>query len=143
MASRPQTLYGTADSPVGLAAWLIDFPFGVDMMVRIIDDQPENLTRDDVLDNCSIYWLTNTGVSSSRLYRENKFNFFAPKDVRIPVAVSVFPDEIYQAPLSWTESAYPNLIHFNKVARGGHFAAWEQPMIFTQELRAGFRELRA
>jgi pimeloyl-ACP methyl ester carboxylesterase len=102
MASRPQTLYGTADSPVGLAAWLIDFPFGVDMMVRIIDDQPENLTRDDVLDNCSIYWLTNTGVSSSRLYRENKFNFFAPKDVRIPVAVSVFPDEIYQAPLSWT-----------------------------------------
>jgi pimeloyl-ACP methyl ester carboxylesterase len=143
MAARPQTLYGISDSPVGLAAWLVDFPFGLDMMVRIIDDQPGDLTRDDVLDNCSIYWLTNTGISSSRLYRENEFNYFAPKDVRIPVAVSVFPDEIYQAPLSWTERAYPNLIHFNKVARGGHFAAWEQPMIFTQELRAGFRELRA
>jgi pimeloyl-ACP methyl ester carboxylesterase len=142
MAARPQTLYGISDSPVGLAAWLIDFPFSMEMMVRIIDGQPGDLTRDDILDNCSIYWLTNTGISSSRLYRENEFNYFAPKDVRIPVAVSVFPDEIYRAPLSWTERAYPNLIHFNKVARGGHFAAWEQPMIFTQELRAGFRELR-
>ena len=142
MASRPQTLYAIADSPVGLAAWLVDFPFGVDMMVRIIDGVPEGLTRDDVLDNCTLYWLTNTGVSSSRLYRENTFNYFSPKGVNIPVAVSVFPDEIYLAPRSWAEKAYPKLIHFKKVAKGGHFAAWEQPKIFTEELRAGFRSLR-
>ena len=142
MASRPQTLYAIADSPVGLAAWLVDFPFGVDMMVRIIDGVPEGLTRDDILDNCTLYWLTNTGVSSSRLYRENTFNYFSPKGVNIPVAVSVFPDEIYLAPRSWAEKAYPKLIHFKKVAKGGHFAAWEQPEIFTEELRAGFRSLR-
>jgi pimeloyl-ACP methyl ester carboxylesterase len=142
MASRPQTLYAIADSPVGLAAWLVDFPFGVDMMVRTIDGLPESLTRDDVLDNCTLYWLTNTGVSSSRLYRENTFNYFSPKGVNIPVAVSVFPDEIYLAPRSWAEKAYPKLIHFKKVAKGGHFAAWEQPEIFTEELRAGFRSLR-
>ena len=142
MASRPQTLYAIADSPVGLAAWLVDFPFGVDMMVRIIDGVPEGLTLDEVLDNCTLYWLTNTGVSSSRLYRENTFNYFSPKGVNIPVAVSVFPDEIYLAPRSWAEKAYPKLIHFKKVAKGGHFAAWEQPEIFTEELRAGFRSLR-
>jgi len=143
MASRPQTLYAIADSPVGLAAWLVDFPFSVDLMVRIIDGLPESLTRDDLLDNCTLYWLTNTGVSSSRLYRENTFNYFAPKGVSIPVAVSIFPDEIYLPPRSWAEKAYPRLIHFNKVAKGGHFAAWEQPKIFTEELRAGFRSLRS
>ena len=143
MASRPQTLYGIADSPVGLAAWMVDFPFGLDMMVRIIDGLPESLTRDDLLDNCTLYWLTNTGVSSSRLYRENTFNYFSPKGVNIPVAVSVFPDEIYQAPRSWAEKAYPKLIHYKRVAKGGHFAAWEQPKLFTEELRAGFNSLRA
>ena len=143
MASRPQTLYAIADSPVGLAAWLVDFPFSVDLMVRIIDGLRESLTRDDLLDNCTLYWLTNTGVSSSRLYRENTFNYFAPKGVSIPVAVSIFPDEIYLPPRSWAEKAYPRLIHFNKVAKGGHFAAWEQPKIFTEELRAGFRSLRS
>ena len=142
MASRPQTLYGIADSPVGLAAWMIDFPFRLDMIARSIDGLPESLTPDDVLDNCTLYWLTNTGVSSSRLYRENTFNYFAPKGVNIPVAVSVFPEELYLPPRSWAEKAYPKLIHFNKVAKGGHFAAWEQPKIFTEELRAGFRSLR-
>jgi pimeloyl-ACP methyl ester carboxylesterase len=107
-----------------------------------IDGVPESLTRDDVLGNCTLYWLTNTGVSSSRLYRENTVNYFSPKGVNIPVAVSVFPDELYLPPRSWAEKAYPNLVHFNKVAKGGHFAAWEQPKIFTEELRAGFRSLR-
>ena len=112
------------------------------MIARSIDGVPESLTRDDVLDNCTLYWLTNTGVSSSRLYRENTFNYFSPKGVNIPVAVSVFPDELYLPPRSWAEKAYPKLVHFNKVAKGGHFAAWEQPKIFTEELRAGFRSLR-
>jgi len=142
MASRPQTLYAIADSPVGLAAWLLDFPFGVDLMVRIFDGVPERLSRNDILDNCTLYWLTNTGVSSARLYRENTFNYFAPKGVRIPVAVSVFPDEIYQPPRSWSEKAYPRLMRFNKVARGGHFAPWEEPETFIEELRAGFSSLR-
>jgi len=142
MAARPQALYAIADSPVGLAAWLIDFPFSLEMIARSIDGVPESLTRDDILGNCTLYWLTNTGVSASRLYRENTFNFFTPKGVNIPVAVSVFPDELYQAPRSWAEKAYPNLVHFNKVAKGGHFAAWEQPKLFSEELRAGFRSLR-
>ena len=143
MASRPQTLYAIADSPVGLAAWLLDHdPRSLDMIARSFDGVPEGLTRDDVLDNCTLFWLTNTGVSSSRLYRENTFNYFSPKGVNIPVAVSVFPDELYQAPRSWAEKAYPKLVHFNKVAKGGHFAAWEQPKLFTEELRAGFRSLR-
>jgi pimeloyl-ACP methyl ester carboxylesterase len=142
MASRPQTLYAIADSPVGLAAWLLDFPYSLDLIARCIDGAPESLTRDDVLGNCTLYWLTNTGVSSSRLYRENTFNYFSPKSVNIPVAVSVFPDEIYLPPRSWAEKAYPNLVHFNNVDKGGHFAAWEQPEIFTEELRAGFRSLR-
>ena len=142
MASRPQTLYGIADSPVGLAAWMIDFPYSLDMIARSIDGLPESLTRDEVLDNCTLYWLTNTGVSSSRLYRENMFNYFTPKGVNIPVAVSVFPEELYLPPRSWAEKAYPKLIHFNKVAKGGHFAAWEQPEIFTDELRTGFRSMR-
>ena len=143
MASRPQTLYAIADSPVGLAAWLLDHdPRSLEMIARSVDGVPEGLTPDDVLDNCTYFWLTNTGVSASRLYRENTFNYLSPKGVNIPVAVSVFPDELYQAPRSWTEKAYPKLIHFNKVAKGGHFAAWEQPKIFTEELRAGFRSLR-
>jgi pimeloyl-ACP methyl ester carboxylesterase len=142
MAARPQALYGIADSPVGLAAWLIDFPYSLDMMTRSIEGTPESLTPNDILDNCTLYWLTNTGVSSSRLYRENTFNYFSPKGVNIPVAVSVFPDELYLPPRSWTEKAYPKLIHFNKVAKGGHFAAWEQPTIFTEELRASFGSLR-
>jgi pimeloyl-ACP methyl ester carboxylesterase len=143
MASRPQALYAIADSPVGLAAWLIDFPFSLDMIARSIDGVPESLTRDDILDNCTLYWLTNTGVSASRLYRENTFNYFAPKGVNIPVAVSVFPDELYLPPRSWAEKAYPKLIHFNKVAKGGHFAPWEQPKIYAEELRAGFKSLRS
>ena len=140
---RPQTLYAIADSPVGLAAWLLDHdPRSLEMIARSFDGVPEGLTPDDVLDNCTHLWLTNTGVSSSRLYRENTVNYFTPKGVSIPVAVSVFPDEIYLPPRSWAEKAYPKLVHFNKVAKGGHFAAWEQPVVFTQELRASFRSLR-
>jgi pimeloyl-ACP methyl ester carboxylesterase len=104
--------------------------------------KPEGLTRDDVLDNITLYWLTGTAVSSARLYWESKLPFFAPKGVTIPVAVSAFPDEIYTAPRSWTEKAYPKLIHYNRLPKGGHFAAWEQPQVFTEELRAGFRSLR-
>jgi pimeloyl-ACP methyl ester carboxylesterase len=141
MAARPQTLYAIADSPVGLAAWLHD-PINLDMIARIFDGVPEGLTRDDVLDNCTLFWLTNTAVSASRLYRENTFNYFSPKGVNIPVAVSVFPDELYQAPRSWAEKAYPKLVHYNKLDKGGHFAAWEQPQLLTQEIRAGFRSLR-
>ena len=143
MASRPQTLYGIADSPVGLAAWLLDHdPRSLEMIVRSFDGVPEGLTPDDVLDNCSYFWLTNTGVSSSRLYRENTLSYFSPKGVNIPAAVSVFPDELYRVPRYWAEKAYPKLIHFNKLPKGGHFAAWEQPTLFTEELRAGFRSLR-
>ncbi|WP_250441642.1 epoxide hydrolase [Caballeronia sp. AZ1_KS37] len=144
MANRPQTLYGIEDSPIGLAAWMIDHDAASQALIaRVFDGQAEGLTRDDILDNITLYWLTNTGVSSARLYWENKLNFFAPKHVAIPVAVSVFPDEIYAAPQSWTEKAYPKLIHYNRLAKGGHFAAWEQPQAFTDEVRAGFRPLRS
>ncbi len=112
------------------------------LMARVFDGQAEGLTRNDILDNITLYWLTNTGVSSARLYWENKLAFFAPKHVAIPVAVSVFPDDIYTAPRSWAERAYPKLIHYNKLAKGGHFAAWEQPQLFSEEVRAGFRSLR-
>ena len=112
------------------------------MIARSFDGVPEGLTRDDVLDNCTYFWLTNKGVSAGRLYRENKFNYFSPKNVTIPVAVSVFPGEFYQAPRSWAERAYPKLIHFNKLDAGGHFPAWEQPKLFVEELRAGFKSLR-
>ncbi|HEX9200303.1 MAG TPA: epoxide hydrolase, partial [Acidobacteriaceae bacterium] len=108
----------------------------------VFNGQPEGLTRDDVLDNVTLYWVTNTAVSSARLYWESKLAFFAPKGVAIPVAVSAFPDELYQAPRSWTERAYPKLIHYNKLDTGGHFAAWEQPQLFSEEVRAGFRSLR-
>jgi len=145
MANRPQTLYGIADSPVGLAAWILDHDIrSYELFARIFDGQPQSggLTRDDVLDNITVYWLTNTAISSARLYWENKLAFFDVKGVTIPVAVSVFPDEIYAAPRSWTERAYPKLIHYNKLDRGGHFAAWEQPQLFVQELRVGLRSLR-
>jgi pimeloyl-ACP methyl ester carboxylesterase len=144
MASRPQTLYAMTDSPVGLAAWLLDHdPRSLEMIGRSFDGVPEGLTRDDVLDNCTHFWLTNTGVSSGRIYRENPYSYVTAKGVKIPVAVSVFPDELYQAPRSWAEKAYPKLIHFNKLGKGGHFAAWEQPKLFTEEVRAGFKSLRS
>jgi pimeloyl-ACP methyl ester carboxylesterase len=143
MANRPQTLYGIEDSPVGLAAWMLDHDAASQAMIaRVFDGQSEGLTRDDVLDNVTLYWLTNTGISSARLYWENKLVFFAPKHVAIPVAVSVFPDEIYAAPKSWAEKAYPKLIHYNRLPKGGHFAAWEQPQEFTEEVRVSFQQLR-
>jgi pimeloyl-ACP methyl ester carboxylesterase len=143
MANRPQTLYGLADSPVGLAAWILDHDAASEaLMARVFAGQSEGLTRDDILDNVTLYWLTNTGISSARLYWENKLAFFAPKHVAIPVAVSVFPDEIYAAPKSWVEKAYPKLIHYNRLPKGCHFAAWEQPEFLTQEVRDSFRSLR-
>jgi pimeloyl-ACP methyl ester carboxylesterase len=143
MTMRPQTLYGLADSPIALAAWMLDHDkLSYELIARSFAGQREGLTRDDVLDNVTMYWLTNTGISSARLYWENKLGFFDIKNVQIPVAVSAFPDEIYQAPRSWTERAYSKLIYFNKLDVGGHFAAWEQPELFSRELRAGFRSLR-
>jgi pimeloyl-ACP methyl ester carboxylesterase len=143
MANRPQTLYGIQDSPIGLAAWMLDHDAASEALIaRVFDGQREGLSRDDILENVTLYWLTNTAVSSARLYWESKLAFFAPKNVPIPTAVSVFPDEIYAAPRSWTEQAYPKLIYYHKVDKGGHFAAWEQPELFTAELRAAFRPLR-
>ena len=143
MAGRPQTLYALADSPVGLAAWMLDHDArSYDLIARVFAGGTEGLTRDDILDNVSLYWLTNTAVSSARLYWESKLAFFAPKGVTLPTGVSVFPDEIYAAPRSWATQAYPNLIHFNRLAKGGHFAAWEQPELFSQEVRDTFRALR-
>jgi pimeloyl-ACP methyl ester carboxylesterase len=143
MQHRPQTLYGIADSPVGLAAWILDHDASsLALMVRVFEGQSEGLTRDDILDNITLYWLTNTAVSSARLYWENQLAFFDVKNLAIPVAVSVFPDEIYAAPRSWAERAFPKLIHYNKLPKGCHFAAWEQPQLFSEELRAGFRSLR-
>jgi pimeloyl-ACP methyl ester carboxylesterase len=143
MTNRPQTLYAIADSPVGLAAWILDHDIrSYKMIARVFDGRSEGLTRDDVLDNITLYWLTNTAVSSARLYWENKLDFFAPKNVPVPTAISVFPDEIYAAPRSWAERAYPKLIYFNRLDRGGHFAAWEQPKLFVGELRAALRSLR-
>jgi pimeloyl-ACP methyl ester carboxylesterase len=149
MGSRPQTLYGIADSPVGLAAWLLDHNDADGQPAAAIASALDRttstageLTRDEILDNITLYWLTNTGVSSSRLYWEYRGGFFNAKGVSIPVAVSVFPGEQYQAPRSWTEQAYPNLIHYNTLDKGGHFAAWEQPGLLADELRAGFRSLR-
>ena len=143
MANRPQTLYAIGDSPVGLAAWMLDHDArSLALISRVFDGQSEGLTRDDVLDNVTLYWLTNTAVSSARLYWESKLAFFAPKNVPIPAAVSAFPEELYQAPRSWTQKAYPKLIYYNRLDKGGHFAAWEQPELFTAELRAAFRSLR-
>jgi len=143
MSHRPQTLYGIGDSPVGMAAWMLDHDArSMALMSRVFDGQREGLTRDDILDNVTLYWLTNTTISSARLYWESKLAFFAPKNVPIPAAVTAFPDELYQAPKSWTEKAYPKLIYYNRVDKGGHFAAWEQPGILVTELRAGFKSLR-
>jgi pimeloyl-ACP methyl ester carboxylesterase len=144
MSHRPQTVYALEDSPVGLAACLIDHDTrSYALITRVFEGQTEGLTRDDLLDNITLYWLTKTAVSSARIYWENKtYTFFAPKNVTIPVAVSAFPDEVIQTPRSWTERAYPNLIYYNKVEKGGHFAAWEQPQLFSEEVRAGFRSLR-
>ena len=143
MGTRPQTLAGFADSPIGLATFLLDHDArSLELIARSFDGQAEGLTPDDVLDNVTLFWLTNTAVSAARLYWENKLAFFSPKGVTVPVAVSVFPDELYQTPRSWAERAYPNLVHYNKVEKGGHFAAWEQPELLTKELRAGFRSLR-
>ena len=143
MASRPQTLAAFADSPIGMAAFLIDFdPRGFELIARAFAGQNECLTRDDILDNITLFWLTNTAVSAARLYRENKLSYFSPKGITIPVAVSVFPDELYQAPYSWAKKAYPNLIYYNKLDKGGHFPAWEQPDLFVSEMRAAFSSLR-
>ena len=148
MSNRPQTLYGIADSPVGLAAWMIDHDIrSYQMIARVFDGRTEGLTRDDVLDNVTLYWLTNTALSSARLYWETTQvstggGFFDVRGVRLPVAVSVFPDEIYAAPRSWAEQAYPKLIYYNRLDKGGHFAAWEQPELFVAEMRASFRSLR-
>lgn len=147
MNNRPQTLYGIADSPVGLAAWMLDHDIrSYRLIARVFDGEPEGLTRDDILDNVTLYWLTNTAISSARLYWDNAHfpagGFFDPRGIQIPVAVSAFPDEIYQAPQSWAERAYPKLIYYNRPEKGGHFAAWEQPLTFSSELRAAFRPLR-
>ena len=149
MAARPQTLYGIEDSPVGLAAWLLDHndadgqpAAAVTSALNRTENSTGQLTRDEILDNITLYWLTNTGVSASRLYWEYKGGFFNAKGVSIPVAVTVFPGEQYQAPRSWTERAYPKLIYYNKVDKGGHFAAWEEPQLFSEEVRAAFRSLR-
>ncbi len=147
MAMRPQTLYGIADSPVGLAAWILDHDDASQKLIaRVFAGQAAGLSRDDVLDNITLYWLTNTAISSARLYWDNRetsrSGFFDVMNVKVPVAVSVFPDEIYPAPRSWAERAYPKLIHHNKLDHGGHFAAWEQPVLFAQEMRASFRSLR-
>src|SRR5437016_10540720 len=144
MGLRPQTLYGIADSPVGLAAYFLDHDArSYELISRVFAGESEGLTRDDILDNITIAWLTNTALSGARLYWEYwGKGYFNAKGVSIPVAVSVFPDELYPAPRSWTEKAYPKLIYFNKLPKGGHFAAWEQPKLFSEEVRAGFRSLR-
>src|SRR5262245_14191240 len=147
MGLRPQTLYGWADSPVGLAGYLLDHDaWSLDLISRVFAGQTEGLSRDDVLDNITLTWLTNTAISSARLYwerlnTEKTFAFFNVKGVSVPAAVSAFPDELYQAPRTWVERAYPKLIHYNKPAKGGHFAAWEQPQLLSQEVRAGFKSL--
>jgi pimeloyl-ACP methyl ester carboxylesterase len=148
MNNRPQTLYGIVDSPVGLAAWILDHDIrSYQMIARAFDGKPEGLTRDDVLDNVTLYWLTNTAISSARLYWDTAHNlpaggFFDVRGIKIPVAVSAFAEEIYQAPKSWAEKAYPKLIHYNSFPKGTHFAAWEQPKLFVDEMRASFKSLR-
>ncbi len=148
MGTRPQTLYGLADSPIDLAAFMLDHGDGsgqpgiVQQVLEGSLQRPSDLTRDDILDNITLFWLTNTGVSSARLYWENKFPFFAVRGVKVPVGVSTFVDEIYRAPRSWTEQAYPNLVYYNRQDRGGHFAAWEQPQLLSEDVRATFRALR-
>ncbi|MGB8129128.1 MAG: epoxide hydrolase family protein [Candidatus Angelobacter sp.] len=144
MGLRPQTLYGIADSPVGLAAYFLDHDArSYELITRVFNGVTEGLTRDDILDNVTLTWLTNTAISGARLYWENKLSFFGVKGVSIPVAVSSFPDELYPVPRSWAERAFPKLIHYNKLDKGGHFAAWEQPQLLSEEVRVGFRSLRS
>jgi pimeloyl-ACP methyl ester carboxylesterase len=149
MNNRPQTLYGIVDSPVGLAAWMVDHDIrSYKLIARVFDGKTEGLTRDDILDNVTLYWLTNTAISSARLYWDTRQvamggGFFDVRGVKIPVAVSAFPDEIYAAPRSWAERAYSKLIHYNKLDKGGHFAAWEQPQLFSNEMRTAFKSLRS
>ena len=148
LGTRPQTLYGLADSPIDLAAFMLDHGDGTGqpgLVQQVLEDRlerPSDLTRDDILDNITLFWLTNTGVSSGRLYWESKLPFFAAKGVRVPVGVSTFADEIYRVPRSWAEQAYPNLVHYARHDRGGHFAAWEQPQLLSEDVRATFRSLR-
>src|SRR5437879_12708190 len=144
MGNRPQTLYGMADSPAALAAWMLDHDaYSLeDIACAFAGDPVDNLTRDEVLDNITMTWLTNTGVSSGRLYAQHTLGFFDIKGVTVPAAVSVFPRELYQAPRSWTEKAYPKLMYFNELDRGNHFAAWQEPELFITELRAAFKSLR-
>ena len=143
MGNRPQTLYAIADSPIGLAAWMIDHDArSYDLIARAFAGHPGGLTQNDIVENITLYWLTKTGISSARLYWESKLVFFAVKGVSIPVGLSIFPDELYEAPRSWAERAYPKLIHYNKLDKGGHFAAWEQPQLFSTEVRAAFKSLR-
>ncbi|HZI60580.1 MAG TPA: alpha/beta fold hydrolase [Pyrinomonadaceae bacterium] len=143
MGNRPQTLYGIADSPIGLASWILDHDIrSYHLIARVFDGVSEGLTRDDILDNITLYWLTNTAISSARLYWENEFSFVAPKNVNIPVGVSVFPDEIYVVSKDWAERAYPKLIYFNRAPKGCHFAAWEQPQLLTEDMRATFKSFR-
>ena len=144
MQHRPQTLYALADSPVGLAAWILDHDIrSYQLIARVFDGKSEGLTRDDILNNITLYWLTNTAVSSARLYWESKLGFFNPKGIPIPAAISAYPEELYQCPESWAKAAYPKLIHYNRLPKGGHFAAWEQPGSFSSEMRAAFRSLRS
>jgi pimeloyl-ACP methyl ester carboxylesterase len=143
MSNRPQTMYAIADSPVGLAAWMLDHDERSHALIaRVFDGQSEGLTRDDVLDNVTLFWLTNTAVASARIYWENKAAFFAAKHVAIPAAFSAFPDEVFQAPRSWAEQAYPKLVYYKKHEKGGHFAAWEQPELYAEDVRAAFSSLR-
>ena len=143
MSNRPQTMYAIADSPVGLAAWILDHDDrSYALIARVFDGETEGLSRDDILDNLTHYWLTNTAVSSARIYWENKSAFFAPKHVAIPAAFSAFPDEVFQAPRSWAEKAYSKLVYYKKHDKGGHFAAWEQPGLYSEDVRAAFRSLR-
>jgi len=147
MNNRPQTLYGIVDSPIGLASWMIDHDDRSEQLIaRVFDGKMEGLSKDDVLDNVTLYWLTNTAISSARLYWDNVHpptgGFFDARGIKIPVAVSAYPEELYTAPKSWAEKAYPKLIHYNKLPKGGHFAAWEQPESFVSEMRASFRSLR-
>ena len=144
MGNRPQTLYGLADSPIGLAAWILDHDIrSYQLIARVFDGKQEGLTKDDILDNITLYWLTNTAVSAARIYWENKLSFVGPKGAKVPAAVSVFPDEIYTVSRKWAERAYPRLVHYNRLPKGGHFAAWEQPAAFADELRTAFRSLRS
>jgi pimeloyl-ACP methyl ester carboxylesterase len=143
MGSRPQSLAALADSPVGLAAFMIDLePCGYELIARTFAGEESSVSRDDVLDNPTLYWLTGTAISAARLYWENKLPYFAAKGVSVPAAVSVFPDELFQTPRSWAERAYPDLIHYHRLDRGGHFPAWEEPELFAHELRAALRSLR-